>query len=189
MGDPENELFEAVQNGDLDKVKQLAMRANINATDSERNTPLMRAILEGHRDIAEFFLLRKAALNISAEIGGTALHFACEKGDSYLIKLLIIAGADLNSRHQDLATPPIFEAEDKGILKILIESGADVDTRDKTGSTALMRAAENGNYDRAKILIENRAERWAMNDEGKTAVMLARENGHEEIVKLIEGMD
>ncbi len=182
----DTELFDAVYAGDLEKVKQLINRANLNAVDSERNTPLMVAVMRRYRDIAEFFLLRKAALNMESEFGGTALHFACEGGDPYIVKLLIIAGADLNSHQAELGAPPILFAADNEILKLLIEHGADINGSSDFGITALINAAESGNYIRVKLLLEYGANMFVRDFWGRTASIAARENGYDDLAQLIE---
>eukprot|EP00899_Mesostigma_viride_P010670 jgi/Mesvir1/19604/Mv09901-RA.1 len=73
----------------------------------------------------------------------TALHLACSRQDTDLVKLLIDAGADVNIRDKDGRTP-LFSACKNiqlDMTSILIKAGADASAKDKAGNTAIMELA------------------------------------------------
>jgi len=64
---------------------------NVNDTAS---SPLRDAIKAGKRGAFEALLTHGAAVNVAGDLGVTPLHAACEKGDEYLVSLLVRAHAD-----------------------------------------------------------------------------------------------
>src|SRR5437773_1280045 len=71
---------------------------------------------------------------------------------------------------------------DVGQLEQVLARGADVNASDRSGMTALMRAAYHGQLQMVRALIEHGANLNAMDRDGLTALMLARHSGREDIV-------
>lgn len=86
--------------------------ADINITDSYKNTPLLKATQLGHAEIVEILINAKANVNYQGTDGITALFLAvdtygkkCSEEDSKkIIKALIKAGADKTLRNTDGTT-------------------------------------------------------------------------------------
>jgi len=75
---------------------------------------------------------------------------------------------------------------DLGQLDELVSQGADVNAGDRTGVTALMRAAYHGQLPMVRALIEHGADPNAKDRSGLTALMMAEHGGHDEIVEALE---
>jgi ankyrin repeat protein len=97
--------------------------------------------------------------------GDTLLHLSLRpnndtlkapvKAQEAVVKLLIEAGVDVNSRStSDGKTALILGATlpSPGILKILLENGADVASKDAAGCTALLHACESGRPESVRSL-------------------------------------
>ena len=70
-------------------------------------------------------------------------------------------------------------------LEKLLNQGADVNAGDRTGVTALMRAAYHGQLTMVRALIEKRADPNAKDRSGLTALTMAKHAGHQEIVEAL----
>ena len=73
-----NVLVQAVFRGDADEVRSLIYKKeDVNATDSERRTPLHAAAYLGDGEIVELLILSGAHINAKDSKWTTPLHRAC----------------------------------------------------------------------------------------------------------------
>jgi len=77
----------------------LASKADVNAKDSNGDTPLLYAAGEEHKDVAELLLANKADVNARNSNGWTPLHEAAMDGQKDMVELLLAHGADINARN------------------------------------------------------------------------------------------
>ncbi|MGC9105409.1 MAG: ankyrin repeat domain-containing protein [Thermoprotei archaeon] len=72
------ELFEAVEEGDLQRVKYLVEihQCDVNIRDKDGNTPLHLAAWYGYLDIVKFLVEHGADVNARNAEGNTPLHLA-----------------------------------------------------------------------------------------------------------------
>jgi ankyrin repeat protein len=150
--------------------------AQINATDPDGTTPLVRAIWNSHYDTAKVLLERGADPNITDTADMGALY----------------AAVDMSSLGEVYGMPPRKvrdTATALDIIKLVIAKGGKVDARLKSpalhrnhtpgepllgaGTTPLMRAARNGDYQAMQILLEAGADPALAQPNGTTVLMLA----------------
>jgi len=117
----------------------------------------------------------------------TPLHWACRKGHSAIVRLLLDHGADMNARNGLHNTPLDLACETDGhldIARMLIEAGADVDAKNSAanGKTPLHAACWHGHSDIVRLLIEVAADVNARNLNGNTPLHMACQRGHMDIV-------
>ena len=101
------------------------------------------------------------------------IHTVCETpaGKPFL-KLLLEAGADINSRSRKLETPlmkAVYLEQNEEIIRFLLENGADVNAQDAEGKTALMKAALYGQENHVRRLLDAGADPLIKSKSGKTA--------------------
>ncbi len=90
------------------------------------------------------------------------LDVAAMFGMENTVRLLIDAGADINTKRDDCQFTPLLEAaksKHSKVVEILIEAGADVNVQNHWGKTALHYAAENRDADSMQLLLNVGADR------------------------------
>jgi ankyrin repeat protein len=71
-------------------------------------------------------------------------------------------------------------------VKVLIKNGTDVNSREEGGSTGLMRAVANGQYQIAELLIENGSDITPVSNQGGSALRWAKRFKYVNLIALIE---
>jgi len=105
--------------------------------------------------------------------GTESLLKAAHKGKEQIVKSLVTAGVDVNTR-DDKRNTPLIRAVEKGhaeTVLALIELNADLDAQDSEGYTALMWAATGGKRWLVTDLIEAGANLDIQNKYGNTALI------------------
>jgi ankyrin repeat protein len=122
-------LMIAAHTGNLPIVKTLlAHAANVNAATTEtKDTALMWAISDQHKDVAQVLVEHHADVRDSSTKGFTPLMFAARNGDIEVAKMLIAAGANVNEPASDgtqVLPFAIINGQD-AFAMFLLEQGAD----------------------------------------------------------------
>ncbi|TGM55877.1 ankyrin repeat domain-containing protein [Leptospira biflexa] len=92
-------LFQAVENGNLEEVKNLlAQGVSINAKDSLGNSSLIKAVDGEEMELTKFLIQKGANVNLRNTMGETALYRAVYRGNLELVKLLVKAGAETKAK-------------------------------------------------------------------------------------------
>ena len=154
----------------------LAAGADVNEPDSDGETPLMDAC-GGYRESDKGFLelLLSAGADVNAKLpdgwrtGWTALHSACENGNSQAVATLLAAGAEVNVTTEDREnrrecnklggdTPLLLASascsgDAAACVRLLLAAGADVNVIDFRGDTPLMNACARGDQECVDLLL------------------------------------
>lgn len=159
----ENDLQEAIETGDLARVKQLVGSGiNLNSTlhsvtRRESATILGMAAFEGRIEIMEYLIKAGASVNLKDPyFGRNALHWACQGGWFAGVKLLLQFKVDVNCVDRDNVSP-ILRASMTGsadITKLLIRHGAEVSQQDRLRSSALHYSSFHGTASVTRELIK-----------------------------------
>lgn len=107
-------------------------------------------------DLAEIRVLiaNGAYVEVKDKEGRTPLGVAANRGYSQIVRLLRMAGADVN------AAIPLLTASQGGhdnVVKLLLKAGAGVDAADNYGSTSLFFASRAGHVETVKLLLKHKA--------------------------------
>ncbi|KUL83288.1 hypothetical protein ZTR_09137 [Talaromyces verruculosus] len=157
-----------------------------------RRDPKMKAFhlaaFNGHPEI-----LCGAAMNNAGEIdrvdgsGTTSLQWACERGHSEIVQVLIELGADVNAQGGDYgnALQTTAERGHLDIAHLLLEQGADVNAQGGRYGNALQAAAQGGYLNIIQLLLEKGADINAQGGRYNNALQAAARGGHLDIVMLL----
>jgi len=172
-------LMWAAEHGYVEAVKLLLDKgANIEAKDQYGNTALVEAVEENKEEVVKLLLSKGADVSslkyaLIGRAGGCNSLVAIRP----LVKVLLMAGANLNTKASDGQTAlmnSLTNADcNMDAVRFLIDSGADVNAFNRMGGTALMYAAARGNADLVQALIAKGANLNAQDDSGQSALRAA----------------
>lgn len=137
-----------------------------NFADSQGNTLLMKSMWRygyskdkqispfNNEEIMRALLERGVNVNVSNNLGKTALHYSAEYFDC-MVKELIVAGADINAKDNQGNTALIITCKNRSekIAKLLLRKGADFNIKNADGKSAMDIAVENGLTDVLELMI------------------------------------
>ena len=151
------EIHEAVQQGDLAKVKKLLENNPdlLEAKSENEKTPLHFAAQIGNKEIVEFLIGKGADVNAKNIAHETPLHYAAALKHKEVVDFLIARGAQLDSITSDGSTPLHYAANYGNFetVRVLVEKGAKINTRNGAGLTPLDVAYESEQNESVKLLI------------------------------------
>jgi len=126
--------------------------------------------------------------NLTQEEKDERLIDASRNGRLEEVKMLIEAGADINTKNEWEDTSLMFASYHGYIdlVKLLIEAGADINAKNNYGSTALIYASAHNHKEIVKLLLEAGADIDNKNKYGNTSLILASKNDNKEIVDLLK---
>ena len=152
-------LLYACKYGNLESVKLLLRKKNINTKNRNNETPLILSLKYNNRDIVKL-LLRKSGtdINIIDNFNYNAFNICCIKG---------------------------YVEE----LNLLINKGVDINYINNNGYNGFIFACKYGKLDIVKVLVEHKVKTNYLCNENKTGFMLACKNGYTDIVKFLLNVD
>lgn len=166
----------------------LEYNANIESKDNDNKTALMYAAAGGYKDCVSILLDNGANIESRDLFNWTPLFYGIEYGASLeIIKLLLDKGAKVNIFSILNNTPLHIACKRRNIdfVKLLFDYGAkeNINTPDKYGTTALMFASANNNYDIVSFLLENGADPLKKDFSGNTALKYTKNIKIQELLK------
>jgi len=141
----------------------------------EDNWNLVESALRADETNVLLLLKRGADPNARAEGGMTALMYAAESGDTMLVKVLVLNGADLELTYVEGTTPLLVAVlnQQVGVSHYLLKKGANPNHQDDLKGSALIYSAATNNYQIADILLFYGASDTIRDRDGNTPLMTA----------------
>jgi ankyrin repeat protein len=131
-------------------------------------------------------LVKKSGPNAGDSRHTSPLMYAAALGSLDAMKLLVEAGADVNSANDFGATALMWCAGDLAKARYLLSMGADVKARSKVGRTPLMIAANcDGSVEIARLMIEKGADVKAKDEGGASVLETAATVNNLEVARLL----
>ena len=176
-------------------IEQLNIHAYANARDSQKETPLFKAVRAGNLEAVNILLDNGADINADAQkeggfTGQTLLHHAALYGTAEIVRTLLEKGVDINATLDDDWTPLHLAAgniNDPNVLSVFLEKDemkAKINAPDVYGETPLHWAARYGTPGMVQALIEAGADVDAQSC-GWTPLHSAVLHGTPEVVKAL----
>jgi ankyrin repeat protein len=120
--------------------------------------------------LCEILLKHKAKIDAVDKNGCQPLHFACRKGHSETVKLMVSYGANIdavdNYGYTPLHTAAGGEKDCPELCEILLKHKAKIDAVDKYGCQPLHWACEKGHSETMKLMVSYGANVHAVNNHG-----------------------
>jgi ankyrin repeat protein len=147
------------------------------------------AAMNGNREAVRALLKDGADVNTTQADGMTALHWAAQKGDVELAKVLLYASANLKATTRIGGYTPLLIASKNGdaaMIDTLTQAGADVEAPTINGTTPLMLAAAAGKPAAVKALLAHGANVNAKETvKGETALTFAAAFGRADVIRVL----
>lgn len=179
-------LHKAAWVGNLEKVKSLLKKIDVNVVDCSNRTPLHLAAAQGHTNVVWFLLSNKAATDVLDTGGKTSFLKAVEGGYKEIVSNMLEKGADINSKDNDGNTA-LHIATKLGyydIATVLLKNGANFESANKKGEFALHIATTAEHMDLVELLLRYGAAVNVTDVDARTPLMLAARCGNAPLVEL-----
>jgi uncharacterized protein len=189
-------LLEAVLLGNRSAVAHfVALGADVNATEDDGTTPLMRAVHGRFTDIAKQLIAAGADVSAHNRYGVTALYLAARGGDAAATRALLVAGLDANTALPGGETALMTAARSghTDVVGVLLTGSSDVESLVDFASGAAGNersgygpdapgygSMERRTVHRTHADVNAREKRY-----GDTALMWAAVAGHVDVVRLL----
>ena len=184
-----DEVLEAARNGDT-----ATMRAVLEKLSPDRdavvfgkgNKYLKLAVRNGHTDTVRYLVgLPEVDVNHRRN-NETALDYAMDEGHPDVMRVLIDAGADIDTKSAGFSPLHCASDSELEVVKVLVRAGAGVNVTDNDGRTCLFLAAIYGHTDIVRYLVglpEVDVNHCDSNNE--TALHCAVTEGHSDVVQVL----
>ncbi len=166
--------------------KTLLTEKNVNTTDSDGNTPLIKAlILDSSFDKIQYIVDLGGKINTRNKSGNSALHVCVEKNMQEEGELLIEKDADIFASNIENISPLYLALTAANGSEDWLINQKTISARDGSGNTALHYAADWKVFAGVKHIIQKGADINAENSNGETPLFNATKADSTSIIELL----
>jgi ankyrin repeat protein len=186
---PSANIYAAIRNNDLPKLKSLASGQNTGTPDDRGRTPLMLAAGVGSLDAMNVLIAAGTDVNAADSFGATPLMFGIR--DIAKVRALLDAGARVNDKSKQNQTALLLAASTSGSIetaRLLVAKGADAKVVGASGRTALIMAANQNDLAMVQFFLDQGVNVNAVDStdkSGHTALMAAAAQSNTAMVKTL----
>ncbi|XP_053319656.1 ankyrin repeat domain-containing protein 26-like [Spea bombifrons] len=180
-------LHRAASSGDVDKIRQLIRKHDINEPDKDSRTPLHLACALGHPDAVATLIENKPKLNICDNDHRSPLMKAIQCQQERCATILLEHGADPNVADINGNAALHFAAliPSMPLAVQLLDHGADINASNKEGCTPLMLAVTENHEEIVEFLLNQGADVNTVNKSHRTSLLIAASKGYINLVKML----
>jgi ankyrin repeat protein len=156
----EGALMDAVRQRDVQAVRTLVSKEDVNAAGPDGTTALHWAARTDDTEIVRLLIARGADVRATNRYGITPMYQAALNGNAQIIEALAAAGAQVDAALPSGETPLLVASRTGKVdaVRALIARGADVNLAESVfGQTPLMLAAAENNADVCRLLLTSGA--------------------------------
>lgn len=167
-------FHKAAAEGNIQLLKELILKVDINAFNTEGNTPLHLAVINNQIDALRFLLDNKAEREVRDSNGNTPLHRAALQGSASVLELLIQRGAIVNVTNKQGNTPlhDAAMAPNTQLVRMLLDAQANPLAPDAQNHIALHVAVAYQRTDTVRHFKNTTSVHWK-NRDGNTPLHIA----------------
>ena len=184
-------FVEAIDEGEIEKVKEYLNGGIDPNLEFHSNTPLMFAIWSGKFEIFKLLVENGALIEKKVEKKDPLINMAASSGNNEICEYLLSKGANIDSKDREGKTPLMNAIYSKHpeTVKLLIDSGANVNEQEINGWSALMFATMQGETESVQLLINAGADVNSETNDGETPLQRAEKIHNAKLKDLKETID
>ncbi|XP_046555562.1 serine/threonine-protein phosphatase 6 regulatory ankyrin repeat subunit A-like [Haliotis rubra] len=178
-------LHSACQPDNTSILENLLSQLDINIPGQHGWTPVMKAAVNGRKDVYDLLVKENADLKLKDDNGNNLLHLACHGGNVSIVKNLL-PQFDINSRGGNGWTPVMYAVVSGHdiLFHLLVSQGVDLSLRDYYDNSVFHLGCLGGNRVIVKELLP-KADLNSQGNLGRTGVMKAAWAGNTDVFKLL----